>query len=115
MNEITYSNSIIASILNDKFYAVDFNAAYQKEITVNDRTYKSTGKNNPHELATVLLKNQFVFPSNVFLNEKFEIITTVPGYNSSKQIEPILNYFESRSYETVKYQDFLNSFKPEIK
>ncbi len=115
MNTITYSNPVIASILNDKFYAIDFNAAYQKDIKIKDRTFKSTGKGNPHELATVLLKSQFVFPSNVFLNEKFEIITTVPGYNSSKQIEPILNFFESNSYENTKYQDFYKTFKPEIK
>jgi len=115
MNEITYSNSVIANILNEKFYAVDFNAAYQKDIIIKDKNFKSTGKGNPHELATLLLNSQFIFPANVFLTENFEIITVVNGYNSSKQIEPILNFIESKSYKTTKYQDFYKTFKPQIK
>ncbi len=115
MNKITYSNPVIAKILNEQYYAIDFNAAYQKDIKIDDKVYKSTGKSNPHELASTLLNRQFIFPSNIFLNEKFEVVTITQGYTSSKQIEPILQYFYLKKYKTVKYQEYYKTFKGKIK
>lgn len=115
MNKTTFSNPVISKIINEQFYPISFNAAFQKDITINDKTFKTTGKNNPHELATVLLNRQFFFPSIIFLNSKFEVITVVPGYKSSKSIEPILKYISEEDYTKVKFEDYLKTFKSEIK
>lgn len=110
MKNITFSNSIIANELNNNFYLIDFNAATEEIIKINGKEYKSLGKGQPNQLATEIFRNGYFFPSVVFLNENFEIITVINGFFSAKQLEPIIFYFSTDKWKTEKFDDFLKTY-----
>jgi len=115
MEKITFSNSIIANKINSNFYLISFNAATEQSLNINGKTYKSLGKGMPNELAMELFQKQFFFPSVIFLDENFQLITVVRGYMTAKSIEPVLDYFSSNSFKTTQYQDFIKTFESKIK
>ncbi|MBE0674577.1 MAG: DUF255 domain-containing protein [Bacteroidales bacterium] len=112
----TFSNPVIAEILNTSFYPVKFNAEGKDPVTFKGMKFINDGKNGrTHQLAISLLQGKLGYPSVVFLNEKIELLTVVPGYRNAKDFEPMLSFFATKAYETTKYDDFVATFKGSVK
>ena len=115
LDQDTFSNPIIVDILTTKFYPVKFNAEGKKDITFQGRTFINDGKaGNAHQLAVALLKGQLSYPTVVFLDEKGQLLSPVPGYRTAKEMEEILSFFAEKAYEKQNYQDFQKNFKGRI-
>jgi thioredoxin-related protein len=111
----TFTNPVIAEILNSKFYPVKFNAEGKDPITFQGTTFVNDGKSGPsHQLAIAMLKGKMSYPNLVFFNEKIQMVTNVPGYMDAKELEPILSYFADKGYEKQSYEDFLKNFKGKL-
>lgn len=112
MDKSTFTDPVIADLLNNKFYAVKFNAESTKPIEFAGRTFVNEGGGrNPHQLAAALLQGKMSYPSAAYLTEDLQLLTAVAGYMTPKDLEPILDFFATDSYKTVSYQDFLKDFK----
>ncbi len=116
MDKSTFTDPVIAEILNNKYYAVKFNAESTKPIEFSGRTFVNEGGGrNPHQLAAALLQGKMSYPSAAYLTEDLQLLTSVPGYMTPKDLEPILDFFATDSYKTVSYQDYLKSFEGKAK
>jgi thioredoxin-related protein len=116
LDKETFAHPVIVNILNTKFYAIKFDAEGKDEVTFKGTTFKNDGKNGKtHQLAVALLQGKMGYPSVVFLNEKIELLTVVPGFMPAKDMEPILLYFADKIYTTKTFDDFSASFKGTIK
>jgi len=117
MDKETFTNSVIADILNKKFYPVKFDAEGTESIDFMGQTFINDGKaGKAHQLAIALLNGQLSYPTVVFLtpsNGKLAV-SPVPGFRAAKEMEILLNYFADKAYETQKWEDFQNSFKGKI-
>ncbi len=117
MDRDTFTNSVIADILNNKFYPVKFNAEGKEEVTFMGQKYINDGKSgNAHQLAIALLQGQLSYPTVVILtpaNGKFSA-SPIPGYRPPKDMEVVLSFFADKAYETQKYDEFQKSFKSRI-
>lgn len=114
MDVSTFSHPAVAKYINEHYYAVKFNAEKEGPISVKDSTYAlnaAYGRNGAHELAVKLMKGRLSYPTIVFLDEKFNLLTPVPGYQKPDQIEPMLKYFGEQHYLTQSWTDFSNVFK----
>lgn len=110
-----FTNPVIVQILNEKYYPVKFNAESTEPVTFQGKTYKNDGAyGRAHQLAYALLKGKLSYPTVVFLNNKAQVITPVPGFRSAKEFEPILIYFSGNDWQTKNYEDFYSSFKGKI-
>ena len=115
LDENTYSNPVIAGILNKKFYSVKFNAEDKSSISFQGKTYINDGKSGAaHQLAVALLKGQLSYPTIIFFDEKGQYLTPVPGYRTPKELEPMLSFFAEKAYEKENFQDFQKSFISKI-
>ena len=47
----------------------------------------------------------------VFLDENFNIIQPLPGYQQPQQLEPILSYFGGDFYKSVAWDKFQTEYK----
>jgi len=112
---LVFKDSIIASILNESFYPVKFDAASQKKIVLFGQEISGNGKGKPHKLSYALLSQSFNFPAFVFINHKKQKINEVHGFLSASQTEPILSYIKDEKYLTQKFEDFIKTFKGEVK
>lgn len=108
MDQSTFKDSTIVAYMNDNYYAVKFNAEGTDTIVFNGYTFvnQSTGTRSTHQLAAALLQGKMSYPSYVFMNEKNEMLTVVPGYVDAKQFLPILKYFGSDAFLSTKWEEY---------
>jgi thioredoxin-related protein len=117
MDQETFTNSIIADILNTSFYPVKFDAEGKESINFFGQTYVNDGKaGRAHQLAVALLQGQLSYPTVVFLTKQDNKLSAspVPGFRQPKEMEVLLRFFADKAYETQKWEDFQKSFVGKI-
>lgn len=116
MDANTFSNPVIADIINKNFYAVKFNAEQKEDVNILGHTFKFVAQGNRgyHELAASLLQGKMSYPTTVFLDGTFAMIQPIPGYQDAKGFEPILSYFAGNSYKTTPWEEFQKSFSGKV-
>ena len=117
MDKNTFTNSIIIKYMNEKFYAVKLNAEMKDTVVFNATTFVNPSPKIPrstHQLASSLLNNKLSYPTVVFLDENFSMLSPVPGYQKPEQMEILMKYFGSNDYKTTKWEDYQKTFKGEV-
>ena len=113
MDQETFTNSVIADILNTRFYPVKFDAEGKESVSFLGQTFINDGKaGRAHQLAVALLNGQLSYPTVVFLTKKDDkyAVSPVPGFMQPKQMEVLLSFFAEKAYETQKWDDFQKTF-----
>jgi thioredoxin-related protein len=112
LDKDTFSNPVIAEILNTDYYPVKFNAESKEPVVFQGRKFVNDGRlGATHQLAYALLQGNLGYPTVVFLTASSELITPVSGYRTPVQFEPLLMYFAGTSWQKQSYDDFLKTFK----
>jgi thioredoxin-related protein len=115
LDKETFSNPVIAEILNTKYYAVKFDAEGKEPVTFQGKKFINDGSlGKTHQLAYALLQGRLGYPTVVFLTAGSELITPVSGFKTPAQIEPMLHYFAGTSWQKQSYEDFLKTFKGKV-
>lgn len=116
MDATTFNNPGIAKILNEKYYAVKFDAEQKEDITFKGQTFKfvPSGRRGYHELAAALLNNKMSYPSVAYLNEQNQLITAVPGYYTPDRLEPVLKFFAEDAFKSQSFEEYSKQFKSEL-
>ncbi|HNW89749.1 MAG TPA: DUF255 domain-containing protein [Bacteroidales bacterium] len=113
MDAGTFADSIIRSYMAEHYYPVKLDAERKDAVEFNGSTYINPSPGSPrssHQLATALLQGRMSYPSFVILNEKFEILNTIVGFKSAKDLEPILHFFGDNAFEKTTYTKFSETF-----
>ena len=108
MDKATFSEEKIATMLENDFYPVKFNAEQKESINFNNHEFKfiANGRKGYNELAVALLDGKLSYPSVVFLNEKMERITILPGYRGPDDFYPILQFIGSGAYQKQSFEEY---------
>ena len=117
MDQETFTNPVIAEILNSNFYPVKFNAEGKEEVSFFGQTFINDGKaGKAHQLAVALLRGQLSYPTVVFLTlqENKLSASPVPGFRQAKDMETLLMFFAAKAYEKQSWEEFQTSFKGRI-
>jgi uncharacterized protein YyaL (SSP411 family) len=117
MDQETFTNPVIADILNTDFYPVKFDAEGKESVKFLDQTYINDGKyGKAHQLAIALLQGQLSYPTVVFFTKQDNKYSAspVPGFRQPKEMEMLLRYFADKAYETQEWEDFQKTFKGKI-
>lgn len=123
MMQTTFANPNIANYINANFYPVRFDAETFDTIEFRNKKYvnKGVGTKPKHELAYVLLNEQFSFPTLVYLTRN-NIMIQIPGFMTVKEIEPILVWFaegvndncDFEEWKYLYYHKYASHYKEEI-
>jgi len=119
MDNETFTNEIVADILNKKYYPVKFDAESNGKITFMGSEFINDGKyGKTHQLAVSLLQGQLSYPTVVFLlkneNDKYEV-APIPGFKQPKEMETLLSFFADNAYKTKSWEDFQKTFVGKVK
>ena len=108
MDKNTFNDPQVAKLLNEKFFAVKFDAEQKEDVVFNGNTFKfvASGGKGYHELAAALLNNQLSYPTVVFLTENFEMIQPLAGYRKAPEFHKIAQFIGEGHYKTVKWADW---------
>jgi thioredoxin-related protein len=118
MDAETFTNAVIVKYMNKNFYCVKFDAERKDTLVIDGVTFVNpnpNGRRATHQLAVELLKGKMSYPSYVFLNEKSQWLTVVPGYQQAKDFESIIHYFGDDAYSKTPWEDYKTTFSGEIK
>jgi thioredoxin-related protein len=113
MDKNTFNDPKVAQMLNEKFYAVKFNAEQREDIIFQGTTFKfvANGNSGYHELAAALLNNQLSYPTVVFMDEEFRMIQPLPGYRKAPEFHMIAQFIGDDHYKTEKWDAFQATYK----
>ena len=109
MDKTTYQNEGVIQQINEDFYFVKLNAETRDSIFFDNKTFTYKNQYKANELALALLNGQMSYPSTVFLDEKFALLTVVPGYLTPKDLSPILTYFGKNIHLKMKWDEFVKT------
>lgn len=97
----TFTNPNLIKYVNEHYYAVKLNAESPDPITYKGKEFinpdydpNRRGRNGVHQLSRALKVN--AYPTIVYFDEEFNIITANSGYKQPRQIEVLLTFFNEK-------------------
>ncbi|WP_422860491.1 thioredoxin family protein [Flagellimonas sp. S174] len=108
MDKDTFQNPEVAAYMQDNFYMVKFDAEGKDPIEYQGKTFKyvPSGRRGYHELAAALLQGKMSYPTVVFLDEKLNMLSPVPGYQKAKPFLKIARYFGDNIYKNQDWKEY---------
>jgi len=117
MDASTYTDPEIISYMNKNFYAVRLDAETKDTFYFNNHTFVNANaaaqKGSVNELPYSLLDGKMMYPTTVYLDEKFNRLTVAPGYLSAPDLKTVLYFFGENKYKTMSYDDYKKQTQPQ--
>ncbi len=99
MDKEAYSNEEVKSILNENFVIVKVNAESENKVIENGEEITE------RELARLYQVSGY--PTNWFLESNHSRIAPLPGYVTTEQFIPVLNYIGEGWYKTISFKEYM--------
>ncbi len=108
MDKDTFQKPEVAKYMQDNFYMVKLNAEGKDPIEFKGNTFKfvPSGRRGYHEFAAALLQGKMSYPTVVFLDEKLNMLSPVPGYQKVKPFLQIARYFGDDIYKDKDWEAY---------
>ncbi len=110
MDRQTFSDPEVINYINKHFYPIKFDAEQKEDIQYDGFTFKfiKNGRRGVHYLAYSLLEKKVMYPSSVFLDEKMNRISIVPGYVDAHKFMKLLKFHTEEHYKKVTWERYEN-------
>ena len=117
MDREVFSQAEIIDLLNEQYYAVRLDAQQKEDIKFKGETfeYEIYGQKGFNRFAVELLRGKMGFPSLVFLDEEFNIIQALEGYQPANRLASILGYFGKDVYKQTPWSTYVRSINAQIR
>lgn len=107
MDAGTFKDSLITKYIGDNYYAVKLNAETKDTIRFRDKVFVFKPEMKANELAISLLSGKMGYPSFVLMDEKYAILQPLSGYQTTEELLPLLKFYGTNSYQTMKFEEFV--------
>lgn len=116
----TFTNQNVIKMVNEKFYAVKFNAEGNETIKFKGYDFgnkkyvaEKPGRNGTHEFTSAIapVNGRIAYPTIVYMDENLNIISPVQGFMKPLQILPLLSYISEGAYANQPYDKYLEAKK----
>lgn len=124
MDSTTYNHPVIIKLLNERCYAVKFNAEKGDTIQFDGKKFGlvpskldtvRNRKTRPyHELAAYLLKGKLSYPSTIIIDNNNKPISVVSSYFNAKDFEALIVYFIDEVYKKPHWDLYKACFRGQI-
>lgn len=116
MDATTFQHPVIQDLMGKYFYAVKLNAETKDTIRFRDQVFTAEAKPKaPNSLAISLLNGKMSYPTTIFMDGEYGILSPVPGFLSAEVLEKILVFYGENHYKSVSWENFQTTFKGQIK
>lgn len=110
MDRETYGNSKVIEYINEKYYAVKFNAESTEPVEFASKQYGFNTGYRSHDLAVYLLQGRMGYPTTVLLSAIDAQPAPLSGYMKPSELEPPLKFFGDGAYKTKDFPGFMQDF-----
>ena len=108
MDKTTFADSLVIKEINEHFYPVKLDAESKDTVRFRDQVFVYKPEYKANEIALSLLNGKMSYPSYVFLDETFNMISPVAGYKTPEQMMPLLDYFSDNIYKKKEWEQYLS-------
>ncbi|HLV52772.1 MAG TPA: DUF255 domain-containing protein [Cryomorphaceae bacterium] len=118
MNNTTFKDPKVVEYINEHYYAIKFNAEGPEQVEFRGHVFKNDdydparrGRNATHDLTRAIapVNGRIAYPTIVYMDESFNLLTPVQGLQRPEQILPILAFFAEDAYKTQTWEEFQKS------
>ena len=106
MDATTFRDSAVVDYMNRNFYAVKLDAERKDTVIFDNKPFVFKAEYKSHELALALLNGQMSYPSFVFLDEKFALLSPLAGFQTVDQLMKALLYFGGNIYQQKSWEEY---------
>ena len=108
MDKDTFQNPEVATYMSENFYMVKLDGEGKEPIEYKGKTFKfiPSGRKGYHEFAATLMQGRMSYPTVIFLDEKLDILSPVPGYHKPKPFLNIAKYFGDNIYKEKDWKAY---------
>ncbi len=108
MDKDTFQNPQVAAYMNENFYMVKMDGEGKEPIEFKGKTYTyvPSGRRGYHQFAAALLQGRLSYPTVVFLDEQFNMLSPVPGYQKPGPFLNIARYFGEDIYKELDWKTY---------
>lgn len=108
MDQDTFQNPEVAEYMEKNFYMVKMDGEGKEHITFKGNTYKfvASGRSGYHELAAALMQGKLSYPTTIFLDEKMNMLSPLPGYQKPAPFLNIAKYFGDNIYKEKDWKTY---------
>lgn len=108
MDKDTFQNPEVAAYMTENFYMVKLDGEGKDPIDFKGKTYKfvPSGRNGYHELAAALMQGRLSYPTTIFLDQEFNMLSPVPGYQKPEPFLNIAKYFGDDIYKEKDWKTY---------
>jgi len=101
MDATTFKDPELMNYMKENYYLVKLDAEQKEEIEFKGNTFKfiARGRRGYHGLAADLLQVRLSYPTTVFLDEEFRVITPVPGFRQAPEFMKIARFVAEEEYK----------------
>lgn len=120
MDRETFTNPIVAKILNTYYLPVKFDAEGNSEFSWHGTKYNNLevapgGRRSTHSFAKAVLGTQMGFPSFCIFNSDQSKLTIIQGYQSANDLIVMLWYFASGDNKRYPFDKYRQIFDKDIR
>jgi thioredoxin-related protein len=109
LDATTYQDPTVIAYLNKNFYSVRMDAEMKDTIYYDGRMFVNPDPakaRNTHELAYALLGGKLSYPTLVYLDEKMNMLSQVPGFMNAENLMQVLTYFGENNQGKISWEDY---------
>ncbi len=108
MDKDTFQNPEVATYMAANFYMVKMDGEGKEPIEFKGKTYNfvPSGRKGYHEFAAALMQGRMSYPTTIFLDEKMNMLSPVPGYQKPGPFLNIARYFGDNIYLEKDWQTY---------
>ncbi|MCJ7467493.1 MAG: DUF255 domain-containing protein [Maribacter sp.] len=113
MDKDTFQNEEVAAYMSENFYMVKLDGEGKEPIEFKGKTYKFVpqGRKGYHEFAAALMQGRLSYPTTIFLDEKMNMLSPVPGYQKPQPFLNIAKYFGDNIYKDKDWKTYSGDSK----
>ncbi|RRQ49085.1 DUF255 domain-containing protein [Maribacter algicola] len=113
MDKDTFQNPEVAAYMTENFYMIKLDGEGADPIEFKGKTYKfvPSGRKGYHELAAALMQGRLSYPTTIFLDEDFNVLSPVPGYQKPEPFLNIAKYFGENIYKEKDWKTYAEAGK----
>ena len=120
MDKETFSDPVVAAILNKYYMPVHFNAEGNDAFEWKGLKYQGAGVNaqgrpNTHPFTVAVLGKRIGYPSFAIFNKDKELVQILQGYQSAYDFQVVLWYLCSGDKEKYSFEEYQQIFDKKIK
>lgn len=113
LDATTYTDKKVIEYLNANYYPVRMDAEMKDTIIYDGKAFinpEPSKSRSTHELAYALLSGKLSYPTLVYLDEKMNMLSQVPGYMTAENLMQVLRYFGENNQGKISWEEYQKNY-----